>query len=70
MPGARGAKGMFTTIARHVHNASEVAVDSGVVVGAALWDAPGYRPSALRRLRSLPGYISSMRQRISYGPRV
>ena len=47
LPERRRHRAMFTALVSNVHAApdcSDVAVDRGAIVGAALWDPPGHRP--------------------------
>ncbi|WP_067563710.1 GNAT family N-acetyltransferase [Nocardia acidivorans] len=64
---ARRAALMFATLARHdriEHGGIDIAVDdSGEIVGAAMWEPPGYS-SDRNNLRALPGLIRAFRSRL------
>ncbi|MFI7111014.1 GNAT family N-acetyltransferase [Nonomuraea sp. NPDC050227] len=65
LPGGRGAAGMFTTIARHLHAFTDTALSGGgAVAGAALWDPPGHRPDAEA---GVPGLVAAMGDRVRQG---
>ncbi|MFD1934378.1 MULTISPECIES: GNAT family N-acetyltransferase [Nonomuraea] len=67
LPSGEGTDRMFATLARHVHALGDLAFDGEEPVGAALWDPPGHRQSALDTVRSLPGFVAAMGRRVSYG---
>ncbi|MEV2272562.1 GNAT family N-acetyltransferase [Nonomuraea africana] len=67
LPSGRGMHRMFVTLTRHVHALGDLAIDGDRVVGAALWDPPGFRQPPLDALRSAPGFLAAMGRRVSYG---
>ncbi|MEV4062339.1 GNAT family N-acetyltransferase [Nonomuraea dietziae] len=67
LPSGEGRERMFVTLARHVHALGDLAMDGEQLVGAALWDPPGYRQPPLETLRSLPGFLMAMGGRVTYG---
>ncbi|MBN9618554.1 MAG: GNAT family N-acetyltransferase [Actinobacteria bacterium] len=70
MPDAKRLELLFATMARHQHGQSggaDLAERDGLVVGAALWDAPGYRQPVHRFLAAGPGFTRALRLRTHYG---
>ncbi|MCU1658953.1 MAG: hypothetical protein JWO57_3609 [Pseudonocardiales bacterium] len=69
-PDVRRRELLFRTLARYAHGldgCADVAEDDGGVVGASLWDAPGYRQTRWQALRSLPALIRALGTRLQYG---
>lgn len=59
LPSGRGVARMFEILAHHQHGldgGTDIAVDDdGRILGASLWDRPGYRQSTRDALLALPG---------------
>ncbi|HEX3816114.1 MAG TPA: GNAT family N-acetyltransferase [Mycobacteriales bacterium] len=70
LPDQRRSSRMFAALIRRQHlpnGGSEIAADASGPVGAAIWDPPGYRPTTLETLLTLPGLAASMRRRLPAG---
>lgn len=70
MPDARRVEALFAALARYQHGqhgGTEIAEQDGVAVGAALWDAPGYRQPLQRYLASGAAFARALRRRTHYG---
>lgn len=72
----RGLPSFFATVTRHHHLAhsahgADVALASGRIGGAILWDPPGrWASSRWQNLRMMPGLLHALRSRIAVGGRV
>jgi ribosomal protein S18 acetylase RimI-like enzyme len=61
---------LFRSLARYAHGlsgSSDVAEEDGAIVGAGLWDPPGYRQTKWNAIRSLPSLIRALGPRVNYG---
>jgi ribosomal protein S18 acetylase RimI-like enzyme len=71
LPDAERMPRLFATLLRHVHlrsGGTQLATDdAGRLCGVAVWDPPGYRPTTLQALRSIPALIAAMGRRAAYG---
>ncbi|MFI6298724.1 GNAT family N-acetyltransferase [Nonomuraea sp. NPDC050790] len=65
LPEAAARPGMFAALAHYMHDVVDVARDEGgAVVGAALWDPPGFAPDLAE---GGPALLAAMGDRVAYG---
>lgn len=70
LPAGRRVDTLFRTLARYQHGldgGTDLAVRDGRIVGAALWDRPGYRQPLRLNLAAVPAFVRTLRTRTHYG---
>ena len=73
VPPGRSLEPLFAAHARWAHFApgcTDLAVRDGEPVGAAFWDPPGFRVSALRQVAALPFYVRALGRYLGRGATV
>jgi GNAT superfamily N-acetyltransferase len=70
LPGSGGEARLFEILARHQHGldgGTDIAVRGGQIVGASLWDRPGYIQPGRHALTALPAFIALLRRNTGRG---
>ncbi len=73
VPPGRSLEPLFAAHSRWSHFApgsTDLALLDGEPVGAAFWDPPGFRVSALRQVAALPFYVRALRRHLDRGATV